>query len=595
MAVETELSPAEVVPGASAPPEAPASGTVAQSAIPIPSASPAPSGLAQKRVLEEDHTPRPSIPSPLNPDAGLRATPKLQDEMPAKRTKKDTLKKREASKAFASDERTSTPDSKRREARIQAPPADSPLRYKQPPPKPSDFNPPRGPVFTHHRTTVGPNGQGSIDFYETTDQLYNKKNFRYTSCIADPAFPSSLLFRQTETEPYGPHLQFEDAATHMFFDKSGRHVTTDKGFRMVRANVAIREGRFFWEVKITRGILQQKNENGEESHGHVRLGFARREAAVDAPVGFDCYSYGIRDKAGQKVFMSRPKAFFPDSEDICEGDVVGLEIQLPSVRLHNKILAGQYNPAVDGLDDPLPPGTPVEAPNIVRDRAPISFRKRQLYFEQITYHPTKELEDLMSTGLDKTASGNPVEKPHPNHPVHALRTLPNSYIKVYKNGKYMGTAFEDLLAFLPPASKPPAIDGARPGLDDGMLGYVPAVSVFRGGAAEVNFGPDFWFPPPGYHAQSSPGHDVTMPDATADSGEQASEPEAKGELRPVSERYLEQIAEDVVYDIIDEVDYWIQDGEKIIDQSGVDDLKTATGQESMAPGREEIKEVEQED
>lgn len=90
--------------------------------------------------------------------------------MPAKRTKKETLKKREASKALNSDKKTSTPDPKRKEAKIQAPPADSPLRYKQPPPKPSDFNPPRGPVFTHHRTTVGPNGEGSIEFYETTDQ-----------------------------------------------------------------------------------------------------------------------------------------------------------------------------------------------------------------------------------------------------------------------------------------------------------------------------------------------------------------------------------------------------------------------------------------
>ena len=31
-------------------------------------------------------------------------------------------------------------------------------------------------------------------------------------------------------------------------------------------------------------------------------------------------------------------------------------------------------------------------------------------------------------------------------------------------------------------------------------------------------------------------------------------------LRPVSDRYNEQIAEDVVFDIVDEVDFWIQDG-----------------------------------
>jgi len=31
-------------------------------------------------------------------------------------------------------------------------------------------------------------------------------------------------------------------------------------------------------------------------------------------------------------------------------------------------------------------------------------------------------------------------------------------------------------------------------------------------------------------------------------------------LRPVAERYKEQIAEDVVWDIIDEVDFFMQDG-----------------------------------
>jgi len=31
-------------------------------------------------------------------------------------------------------------------------------------------------------------------------------------------------------------------------------------------------------------------------------------------------------------------------------------------------------------------------------------------------------------------------------------------------------------------------------------------------------------------------------------------------LRPIAERYAEQVAEDVVWDIIDEVDFFMQDG-----------------------------------
>jgi COMPASS component BRE2 len=453
--------------------------------------------------------------------------------------------------------------------------------------------------------------------------VYNKKNFHYMHCIADPTFPSSFYYRQTEPEPHGPHMSFEDAATHMFLDQSGRHITTDKGFRMARANVAVRQGRWYWECRVTRGTVRAPPAGeGEaaggktESHGHVRVGFARREASLDAPVGFDAYSYGIRDVEGQKMHMSRPKDFFPPGEEIAEGDVIGLEIQLPSEHLHRKVVLGQYNPAVDALDDGEGTSGAIEGPNIVRDRIPIRF-KAHIYFEKIDYHTTKELEDLMNPSPVGSGSSNSSEAPNPNHPVPALRTLPNSYIKIYKNGVLMGTPFTNLLAFLPPASKPQAQVGAREGMDDGMLGYYPAISVFRGGAAEVNFGPDFWYPPSGY--KSSDGTAASTENATA-GGEAAaatedvemggtapvvdqdtvmvaavaSGPAPSGKLLPVSERYMEQIVEDIVADIVDEADFWMQDGARVIDRTGGRDQKADVAV-SVAPGREEIKELVQDD
>jgi COMPASS component BRE2 len=372
-------------------------------------------------------------------------------------------------------------------------------------------------------------------------------------------------------------MSFEDAATHVYFNKSARQVTTDKGFRLARANVAVREGRWYWECKITQGIRPPKEgEAVGDSTKHVRLGWARREASLDAPVGFDAYSYGIRDVSGEKVFMSRPKDFFPPGEGIKEGDVIGLEIQLPSEHLHRKIMADQYNPAVDQAEGE-PPAT-AEAPNIVRDRVPIRF-KAHTYFEKIEYHSTKELEDLMNP-LPTTAAGASSDAPHPNHPTPALRTLPNSYIRVYKNGQLIGTPFEDLLGFLPPASKPMPQVGAREGLDDGMLGYYPAISVFRGGAAEVNFGPDFWFPPPELNPADPDAIEMVQDSTTQES------------LRPVSDRYREQIVEDIVYDVIDEVDFWMQDGGGATDSAGVQEKSDAV---AMAPGREEIKELVQDD
>lgn len=429
---------------------------------------------------------------------------------------------------------------------------------------------PRGGRLSSSRHQSSKSLETNLPAVSDLHSVYNKKTFHYTHCIADPAFPSMFYYRNTEPPPFSAHMSFEDTASHMFFDRAGMHVTSDKGFRMTRANVAVREGRWYWECKVTQGILKKREEGDPDSHGHVRIGFARREASLDAPVGFDAYSYGLRDVAGQKVHLSRPKDFFPPGEDIKEGDVIGLEIQLPSERLQRKIVQGQYNPAIDLADEES--DQPPEAPNIIRDRIPIRF-KAHIYFEKIDYHTTKELEELMNPS--PMASGSNSEPPNPNHLVPALRTLPNSCIKVYKNGVLMGTPWTELLAFLPPASKQTQQTGGREALDDGSLGYYPAVSVFRGGAVEVNFGPDFWYPPP--------------PPEDADMTNGGTHPKL-GNLRAVSERYDEQIVEDIVYDIVDEVGFWMQDGGRVIDRFARDEKA-----EAVAPGRDEIKELVQDD
>ncbi|KAI1018217.1 hypothetical protein LB505_001305 [Fusarium chuoi] len=531
------------------------------------------SSVPQKRPLEEGRH-SPVVPSPLNPE--VRPSDSLAPEDAAQnsrsksaRAKKDTLKKREAK---GSDSVRATPDPKPKSKPQKKQSESSPLRYNLGQPKMSNFNPPRGPVLTAHHEVKAPDGH-TVEFFETSDHVSNKKSFRYTPCIADPLFPSMIYYRSTEPEPYGPHLSFEDSAGHVYFDKSARHVTTEKGFRMARANVAVREGRWYWECKITQGVRPPKDgESKPEGGKHVRVGWARREASLDAPVGFDAYSYGFRDVAGEKVHMSRPKEFFPAGEGIREGDIIGLEIQLPSEQLHRKVMSGQYNPVVDQTDEE--PAATADGHNIVRDRYPIRF-KSHTYFEKSEYSPAKELEDLMNpTG----AGGGSSEEPSPNHPLPSLRTLPNSCIRVYKNGVLMGTPFENLLGFLPPASRPQGQAGGREGLDDGMLGYYPAVSVFHGGAVEVNFGPEFWYPPPA---------------ETEDRPDKVWSGNARlNAVRPVSERYSDQIAEDIVWDIIDEVDFWSKDGGGATDRQGVSDKIEAV---AMAPGREEIKEVVQDD
>ncbi|KAK4163252.1 hypothetical protein QBC43DRAFT_239787 [Cladorrhinum sp. PSN259] len=563
-----------------------------------------PSSIPQKRaLLEEDHSP--AVSSPLNPDVASKATTqKVQFQAPEdttgnqtmareKRTKKDSLKKRESKGATGGGLDSSRSSPIPNKSPKEQPSEMAPLRYKLAPPKPTDFDLARGPIFTPHHEVPDPSGN-TIEFFETSDHVYNKKSFHYTHCIADPTFPSMFYYRNTEPAPYGAHISFEDAASHIYFNKSGTHVTTDKGFRMARANVAVREGKWYWECKVTRGILP---DSSESSNGHVRIGFARREASLDAPVGFDAYSYGIRDASGQKVHMSRPKDFFPPNESICEGDVIGLEINLPSQHLHRKIVSGQYNPAVDAEDTHNP--TDIEYPNIIRDRIPIRF-KAHIYFEKIDYHTTKELEELMNPSPMGPGSGTP-SPPNPLHTVPALRTLPGSYIKLYKNGKLMGTPWKNLLAFLPPASKmgsgttTPGTGASRDALDDGEVGYYPAVSVFRGGAVEVNFGENgWWFPP------ESESEDVEMggtEEAEKETKVEEKEKENDSKRRALAERYNEQIVEDIVYDVIDEVGFWAMGvGRDRVGGKVVGGEKVAIGGAGRGgENDEEIKELVQDD
>jgi COMPASS component BRE2 len=118
-----------------------------------------PSAVPQKRTIDDDHAP--AVPSPLNPEpkkVHVDDTAVTRE----KRTKKESLKKRE-SKGLP-DSARATPDPK-----LEQPVELAPIRYKLAHPKPTDFDPPRGPVFTPHHEVQDPDGR-TIEFCETSDQ-----------------------------------------------------------------------------------------------------------------------------------------------------------------------------------------------------------------------------------------------------------------------------------------------------------------------------------------------------------------------------------------------------------------------------------------
>lgn len=538
--------------------------------------------LPMKRQLEEDHAP--AVSSPLNPNPEAASRARSRPPPREQREKRETLKKREA--ASQTHTRGNTPNP-RTTSKKDVVSADHPMRYAIPEPKPADCDAPKHCILASHEPDpfVTPDG---VELRKPVDHAWNKKGYRYSHCVADPMFRHKQYFRQSEVPPYGPRMSYEDTDRMLHFDDTATMVTNEKGWRMARGNVVAREGRMYYEVKIIQGIpndgpkIKVDARTGNVLPGpHIRMGWARREAPLDAPVGFDSYSYGISDTRFEAMHRSRASKLFKPlpkgakskhmkarpphgrsmpieyimDQEICEGDVIGLEIQLPSLSLHRKVVEGIYNPAVDIGDGFDPPAVKdqwsQEKPfDIIRDRIPVPY-KGNFYFEQLDFVCSKAVE-----GYHERIP-MPKITPSPNHSEVSLRSLPYSCIKVYKNGKVMGIANEELLAFLPPASQPSAEAikaGARVGYDDGMVGYFPAVSVYHEGIAQVNFGPDFWYPPEELVKQRE--KDAQLAGAAK---AEADIPQGR-KLRAIGERYKEQIAEDVTWDIIDEVDFFSQDG-----------------------------------
>lgn len=357
----------------------------------------------------------------------------------------------------------------------------------------------------------------------TDDHPQNRRGFKYTYCVANPSLFPALQYTSVELGPYhGAFCMFDRSPSTAVSLPDRMSVSTIKGFVSARADVCVRTGHWYYEVRMDK--------TNDGTGAHVRVGLTRREASLEAPVGFDAYGYGVRDVGGQKVHLSRPAGFM--DEDITTGDVLGFHVYLPE-------------PQSAAEEKPEYEPTPANS-TAWRDRIAIKY-KGQLYFEALEYQPTKEMEELVVPLPEE--SGKTKKKAPPE-----IAKLPGSFVRVYKNGKYMGTPFQDLNSFWPPHSKQHQLSSrgaasSAVSLDDGMLGYFPTASVFRGGQATFNFGPDFTALPA----------EVSDRLTYASSGAQSSAVSQSEQIRPLCERYDEQIAEDIVQDIVDEVDFEVQD------------------------------------
>ncbi|CAG8590746.1 993_t:CDS:2 [Ambispora gerdemannii] len=344
-------------------------------------------------------------------------------------------------------------------------------------------------------------------FVQSGEQRNLRNGFRYIPCQKDDLFPI-IGYRNSEQFPYGVRLSKEDASLSVYISADQLTATTEKGFRMARANCSVREGKWFYEVYVVRGGEGQiRGKDG----AHVRIGWARREGNRNAPVGFDGYSYGIRDLTGQKVHQSRPKSF---GEPFKTGDTIGLFISLPPL-------------------EKVYPDYKVKSAK--RHRTAITL-KGSPAFEYKDYKPTKQMDDLLNPPIKKKFESSSSS-----------------------SNLCQGVAFEDLYSFLPCPDEFTRKDELTD--DDGTLGYYPAISMYGGGTCTVNFGPYFRYPPPAdpeaeIKLPPTPSSTPPSPVVATSAAPTVTVAKETRTWRPMSARYKEFIAEDIVYDVIDEIESW---------------------------------------
>ncbi|KAJ7694215.1 hypothetical protein B0H17DRAFT_475849 [Mycena rosella] len=407
----------------------------------------------------------------------------------------------------------------------------------------------RADLSTRPRLSIsrGPNflpTTESSEFFKTELTGVNRIGYRYTPAGINP--PGHFLpCRTIESNPTSYRISWEDRSSFVQVTKDGLGLSGSTGFRSARCNAPIREGRWYMEVKIIRGGGEHFHEDGKHEGSHVRLGWGRREAPLNGPVGLDGYSYGYRDKTGDKVTLSRPR---PYGRPFSSGDVIGMYISLPPRR--------QANPK-----DPHDPA------RIKRERIAIDLKGQEV-FEILEYPQSKEMAALMvdysgkssasasiPSSSKKIASGKLPERGPSNAPktnIANLRTLPtlrDSHIAFFVNGECQGIAFQDLYDYLqlrPSDTSRKAKDRKRTRegvkehienpFDDGTLGYYPFISLFNEACVRLNPGPTFDFPPPS---------DIeALLFGTAETTEQ--------NWRPTCDRYTEFMAEQWALDALEE-------------------------------------------
>ncbi|KAM9794319.1 set1/Ash2 histone methyltransferase complex subunit ASH2 [Syngnathus typhle] len=222
---------------------------------------------------------------------------------------------------------------------------------------------------------------------------FNKDGYRYILAEPDPHAPDPEkleldcwagkpipgdLYRACLYERV--LLALHDRAPQLKISDDRLTVTGEKGYSMVRASHGVRKGSWYFEVSV----------EDMPPDTAARLGWSQPLGNLQAPLGYDKFSYSWRSKKGTRFHQSLGKRY---SAGYGQGDTLGFLIVLPERTETARALPDTY-----------------------KDKALIKF-KSYLYFEEKDY-------------VDKA------EK--------SLKTTSPSRMVFYKNGASQGVAFENL-------------------------------------------------------------------------------------------------------------------------------------------------------
>ncbi|CAH0763569.1 unnamed protein product [Diatraea saccharalis] len=179
-----------------------------------------------------------------------------------------------------------------------------------------------------------------------TEHPFNKDGYRYILAEPDPHAPFRQEFDESNEWSGKPIpgwlyrslcpgivlLALHDRAPQLKISEDRLAVTGEKGYCMVRATHGVSLGCWYWEA-----CVEEMPEGAA-----TRLGWGRRYANLQAPLGYDKFGYSWRSRKGTRFHESRGKHY---SSGYGEGDTLGFLIVLPS-SAHTKYTPNTYKDRV---------------------------------------------------------------------------------------------------------------------------------------------------------------------------------------------------------------------------------------------------------